>query len=98
MQYSIEKADYYLSQPDSWGESWYSLCDNTIIKKLAAYALAYYDEGFDTFYECYDLAKWEDFVDNDGAPYATYEEALEELKKLAGVYETKNNEMLDWGS
>lgn len=56
-----------------------------IIEKLKAYALAHYNEGFDTFVECYDDKAWEEFVKD----IPTYEEALQLLKDIASVHEDR---------
>jgi hypothetical protein len=59
----------------------------TIIKRLQARALAKYNEGWDTFAECYELADWVAFTTNDdtGEPM-TWREALALAERCASVW------------
>tara|TARA_B100001094_G_scaffold10799_1_gene9660 strand:- start:476 stop:766 length:291 start_codon:yes stop_codon:yes gene_type:complete len=78
--------EYVNDREMAWAEkrlsekNWWASCEQPIIKKLAVYSLAHWDDGFDTFSECYALSEWQEFVGNFGKPFATYEDALNELK------------------
>jgi hypothetical protein len=65
----------------------------TIIKRLQARALAKYNEGWDTFVECYELADWVAFTTNDdtGEPM-TWREALAMAETCASVWRERQAE------
>jgi hypothetical protein len=65
----------------------------TIIKRLQARALAKYNEGWDTFAECYEAADWLAFTTNDdtGEPM-TWREALAMAEECASIWRERQAE------
>jgi hypothetical protein len=65
---------------------------STIIKRLQARALAKYNQGWDTFAECYELADWITFTTNDAGEPMTWREALALAEACAGVWLDRQQE------
>jgi hypothetical protein len=65
----------------------------TIIKRLQARALANYNNGWDTFVECYEAADWLAFTTNDdtGEPM-TWREALDMAEQCVSIWREREAE------
>jgi hypothetical protein len=65
----------------------------TIIKRLQARALANYNNGWDTFVECYEAADWLAFTTNDdtGEPM-TWREALAMAEQCVSIWREREAE------
>jgi len=65
----------------------------TIIKRLQALAEARYNQGWDTFVECYEAADWEAFTtDDDTGQPMTWRQARELAEACASVWRERQAE------
>jgi hypothetical protein len=65
---------------------------STIIKRLQARALAKYNQGWDTFVECYELADWLEFTTNDAGEPMTWREALDMAEQCVSIWREREAE------